>query len=279
MHVVLNTNHTTTINNAEPDPDPDPDPDECNHGADTWWRWLVYERRRRRHVWPDWLWHCVQWWTTQHPGNVVHKAHRSAFGCVSPRTPPYRGTRLLHPGNVVHKAHRSAFGCVSPRTPPHSVTSENYTAFNRIPSHPIAPNILSSILSFQHTCNSFIPFFSFLQHNNWEKLTTIFNSTIINSWGIFDELKHGLLSVQILIGELPGNYRGTTGELRSPHPSFTKQSGHMSQHNGSPLHTIAHHRTPSHTTFIHPSSHFILIANHSLSFFHSYNTTNERNSP
>ena len=158
MHVVLNTNHTTTINNAEPDPD------ECNHGADTWWRWLVYERRRRRHVWPDWLWHCVQWWTTQHPGNVVHKAHRSAFGCVSPRTPP------------------------------HSVTC----------------NILSSILSFQHTCNSFIPFFSFLQHNNWEKLTTIFNSTIINSWGIFDELKHGLLSVQILIGELPGNYRGTT---------------------------------------------------------------------
>ena len=69
----------------------------------------------------------------------------------------------------------------------------------------------------------------------------------------------------------------TTGELRAkhcaPNPSFTNQSGHMSQTN-----PIASHRIPSHPTFIHPFSHFITHANAFIPFFHSYNTSTERNS-
>jgi len=59
-----------------------------------------------------------------------------------------------------------------------------------------------------------------------------------------------------------------------------KQPGHIRElHRCQSLSIARHtaiHRTP---TFIHPFSHFNQHANSFFPFFHSYNTTNERNSP
>jgi hypothetical protein len=81
-------------------------------------------------------------------------------------------------------------------------------------------------------------------------------------------MRHGLLSVQILIGELRvkhttarhtmARHETCLGEtcLGAPNPSFTKQSGHMSQttrshvtNNPVTCHKQSgHHRIPSHPT-------------------------------
>ena len=55
-------------------------------------------------------------------------------------------------------------------------------------------------------------------------------------------------------------------------------SGHMSQTSGHMSQTSGHHRIPSHPTFLHPFSHFNTHANSFIPFFHSYNTSTERNS-
>ena len=56
-------------------------------------------------------------------------------------------------------------------------------------------------------------FFSFLQHINWEKFNTIFNSTIINSWGIAGLMRTGSWSIYMHSVTRPQ----PTGELRAKH--------------------------------------------------------------
>jgi hypothetical protein len=41
----------------------------------------------------------------------------------------------FRPGNYVHKAHRSAFGCVSPRTPPEPLGSHNHKQMRAVTRH------------------------------------------------------------------------------------------------------------------------------------------------
>ena len=152
----------------------------------------------------------------------------------------------------------TCLGVPEPLLHKHPVTCHKYPVTCH--KHPvtIAPNILTSILSLQHTCKLIHSFFSFLQHINWEKFNTIFNSTIINYWGIADELRPGLLSIQILTQ----NYVPTVAQRSSlwprtpPYPlttenytAFNRIQSHDTAFNRIQSHSIARH------TAIHPTQH------------------------
>ena len=70
----------------------------------------------------------------------------------------------------------------------------------------------------------------------------------------------------------------TSGHMSQISGHMSQISGHMSQISGHMSQTSGHHRIPSHPTFLHPFSHCNTHANSFIPFFHSYNTSTERNS-